>query len=415
MNPTFLSLRELSFARGRFALMGTVVALIALLMVLLSGLSVGLVNDGVSGLQKLPATSLAFQKDVEKSSAYSRSIVGPDAVEAWAARPDVTDAVPFGNTLVNARTDRDVEIDLALFGVELGSFVDPEADEGRRLDGKGEIVISATAADDGVAVGDTVILDPSGLELEVVGVLDGQHTFGHVDVGYVALASWQEARVGVRPGDTVEPRIYEEFTAVAVRAAGGDEADLAAGDDAAGTTSMTLEQSFDASPGYSAETSTLQLIQGFLYLISALVVGAFFTVVTIQRRGEIAVLGALGASKAYLLVESLVQSLVLLVVSVGVGVGAGVGLGSLIGATDMPFALDAGAITFAAILLLVLGVGAGVGLGSLIGATDMPFALDAGAITFAAILLLVLGVAGAAVAVLRITRVDPVTALGENR
>ena len=43
----FLALRELSFARGRFALMGSVVALIAILMVLLSGLSVGLVNDGV--------------------------------------------------------------------------------------------------------------------------------------------------------------------------------------------------------------------------------------------------------------------------------------------------------------------------------------------------------------------------------
>lgn len=378
MNPTFLSLRELSFARGRFALMGTVVALIALLMVLLSGLSVGLVNDGVSGLQKLPVGSLAFQKDVEKSSAYSRSIVGPDAVEAWAERPDVADAVPFGNTLANARTDQGVEIDLALFGVELGSFVDPEVDQGRRLGDTGEIVISATAADAGVAIGDTVVLDPSGLELEVVGVLEGQHTFGHVDVGYLALPTWQEARVGVRPGDAVAPRVYEEFTAVAVRGTDG-EVDLTAGDRAAGTTSMTLEQSFGASPGYSAETSTLQLIQGFLYLISALVVGAFFTVVTIQRRGEIAVLGALGASKTYLLVESLVQSVVLLVVSIALGVGAGVGLGSLIGATDMPFALDAGAITFAAILLLVLGV------------------------------------AGAAVAVLRITRVDPVTALGENR
>ena len=37
----FLALRELRFARGRFALMGSVVALIAILMVLLSGLSVG--------------------------------------------------------------------------------------------------------------------------------------------------------------------------------------------------------------------------------------------------------------------------------------------------------------------------------------------------------------------------------------
>lgn len=42
----FLARRELSFARGRFALMGVVIALISVLVVLLSGLSSGLVNDG---------------------------------------------------------------------------------------------------------------------------------------------------------------------------------------------------------------------------------------------------------------------------------------------------------------------------------------------------------------------------------
>lgn len=64
----FLALRELSFARGRFALMGSVVALIAVLMVLLSGLSVGLVNDGVSGLKKLPVSSFAFEAGVDEST-----------------------------------------------------------------------------------------------------------------------------------------------------------------------------------------------------------------------------------------------------------------------------------------------------------------------------------------------------------
>jgi putative ABC transport system permease protein len=69
----FLARRELSFARGRFALMGAVVALVAVLMVLLSGLSVGLVNDGVSGLKWLPVTSLAFQHDIKTDSAFTRS------------------------------------------------------------------------------------------------------------------------------------------------------------------------------------------------------------------------------------------------------------------------------------------------------------------------------------------------------
>src|SRR5688572_6767402 len=77
----FLALRELSFARGRFALMGSVVALIGVLMVLLSGLSVGLVNDGVSGLQKLPVSSFAFESGVDRGAAFTRSMVELDKAE----------------------------------------------------------------------------------------------------------------------------------------------------------------------------------------------------------------------------------------------------------------------------------------------------------------------------------------------
>ena len=375
----FLARRELVFARGRFALMGAVVALISILMVLLSGLSVGLTNDGVSGLQRIPVDAFAFQEDVSKDSAFSRSVVGPDAVDAWREQAGVADAAAFGNTLVNARTSRDVEIDLALFGVETGSFADPDVAEGARLAGEGEVVISATAAEEGIEVGDTITIEPAGTELAVVGVLADQHTFGHVDVGYLPLRSWQEIRAGVRPGDDVPARVYDEFTAVALQASPDTELDLAAGDEAAGTTAMTREASYGASPGYTAETSTLSLIQWFLYAISALVIGAFFTVLTIQRRQEIAVLRALGASTGYLLRDSLMQSLILLVASAGTGIAIGLAGGAAISSTPMPFALEAGPI---------------------VGATA---------------LLLTLGLAGAAVAVLRIPRVDPLNALGGSR
>ncbi|WP_340539112.1 ABC transporter permease [Nocardioides sp. GXZ039] len=379
MRPSFLAVRELTFARGRFLLMGAVVALIAMLMVLLSGLSVGLVNDGVSGLQRMPVTSFAFQHDAKKDAAFSRSIVNLEDAEAWADQPGVADAAPFGNTLVNGKTDRGVEIDLALFGVERDSFLDPGADEGEPLSADGQIVLAESATDEGVDLSDTVTLQPSGQELEVVGILEGQHTFGHVDVGYVTLPTWQQAKAGLGDGEPLPARAADEVTAIAVQAEDGADVDLAAGDKAADTTSMTLEDSFGASPGYTAETSTLQLIQGFLYLISALVVGAFFTVLTIQRSKELAVLRALGASRGYLLRESLLQSLVLLALSAAVGIGAGVALGAAIGATAMPFALEVGPIVGATILLLALGL------------------------------------AGAAIAVLRVTRIDPLAALGGSR
>ena len=165
---------------------------------------------------------------------------------------------------------------------------------------------------------------------------------------------------------------------VALEAADESALDLAAGDELAGTTSMTLTEAFNASPGYEAETLTLSMIQFFLYAISALVVGAFFTVWTIQRTHEIAVLRAVGASTRYLLRDSLAQATALLVGFTAIGVAAGVGMGAA-----MPDA--------------------------------MPFDLEVVPIVIASVLTIALGLIGAAVAVLRISRVDPLTALGGQR
>lgn len=84
-------MRELTFARGRFTLMGIVIALISVLVVLLSGLSSGLVNDGVSGLKSMPATAFAFNAGTITDNAFSRSLV--DEAYAVAGGRVVTAAI----------------------------------------------------------------------------------------------------------------------------------------------------------------------------------------------------------------------------------------------------------------------------------------------------------------------------------
>ncbi|NKZ02794.1 ABC transporter permease [Actinomadura latina] len=375
----FLAIRELRFAKVRFGLMGAVVGLIAVLMVMLSGLSVGLVRDGVSGLQNLPVTSFAFERGVQHDSAFSRSVVDVSAVDAWRSRPGVAEAVPYGNTLINAKSNRGVDIDLALFGVTPDSFLSPKVSEGTRLNAADGIVVSGTALDAGLRVGDTITVDRLGTKLRVVGATAEQNTFGHVDVAYVPLQTWQLIKAGAAPGDPVPEHAAQDITAVAVRAQPGASVDLAAGDTAAGTESLTLKQSYGASPGYTAETSTLQLIQGFLYAISALVVGAFFAVWAIQRQHEVAVLRAMGASRGWLLRDALTQAFILLLAAVAVGAGIGVGLGSLITGGGAPFALSAPSVTGAATGIVLLGL------------------------------------LGAGIAVARIASIDPATALGGNR
>ncbi|MBO9569363.1 MAG: ABC transporter permease [Cellulomonas iranensis] len=375
----FLALRELAFARTRFGLMGAVVALISVLMVLLSGLSSGLVVDGVSGLLRSPITAVAFAEGTRTDSAFTRSLVSSAERDAWAARDDVADAELLGTAIVNARNDDGTPVDLTLFGVERGGFVEPATGEGRALAGEGEVVLSSSARDEGVEIGDVLTVERVGTELEVVGFTTDQRTFGHVDIGFLDLRTWQEVHAGVPDGGPLPADTYDTASVVALRGVDGALPDLAAGDAAAGTAARTIEDAFDSSPGYSAEIMTMQLIQGFLYAISALVVGAFFTLWTVQRTRELAVMRAIGASTRYLVTDGLAQAAILLVASVGVGLGIGLGLGALVTGTGMPFALETGPIVTGAVLLLGLGL------------------------------------VGAGVATVRIARVDPVTALGENR
>ncbi len=375
----FLALRELAFARTRFGLMGAVIALIAVLMVLLSGLSSGLVVDGVSGLMRSPIDAVAFSEGTKADSAFTRSEVTTAQVEAWAAQDDVADAELLGTSIVNAKNADGSALDLTLFGVVPDGFVAPDAAQGRRIAEAGEAVLSSSARDAGVALGDVITLDHLGTRLTVVGFTADQRTFGHVDIAFVPLTTWQEVHAGATTGAQPDPGAYDVASVVALRGVDGNTPDLAAGDAAANTSARSIEDAFDSSPGYSAELMTMQLIKAFLYAISALVVGAFFTLWTVQRTRELAVMRAMGASTRFLLSDGVLQAAILLAGALAVGVSVGLLFGALLEGTGMPFALQAGPIL------------AGAGL------------------------LLGLGLAGAAIATARIASIDPVTALGENR
>lgn len=375
----FLALRELWFARTRFALMGAVIGLIAILMVMLSGLSSGLVHDGVSGLQQTPVQAFAFAEGTRIDSAFSRSIVTEAQRDSWRARPDVAEAELFGNMIVNAKNQDGVAIDLTLFGIEAGSFLEPVAAEGAALAAPTDTVVSESARDEGVRLGDTITIDRIGTELTVVGFTAEQRTFGHLDVAYVPLATWQEIHAGSAAGDDPPPEIYTEASVIALQGVDLVVPDLAAGDEAATTVSTTLAEAFDASPGYTAEMMTMTMIQVFLYAIAALVVGAFFTLWTVQRTRELAVMRAMGASTRFLMGDGLMQAIIVLTLAVTVGAAIGAGVGALLVGTGMPFALLPGPIVGGALLLVVLGL------------------------------------IGAGLATVRIAAVDPLTALGDNR
>lgn len=367
----FLAIRDIRFAKGRFAMMGGVVALITLLLVMLTGLTAGLAEQSTSAIGKLggaagfrPVDAVAFGAPgtgTPKAS-YTESSVTAGQVDRWKDQPGVAAAEPLGIAQARLQTaDGSGTANVAVFGVPAGSPLAPASVE------PGTAVLGASVADAlSVEQGDTVGV--GGVELAVATVVPDQW-YSHTSVVWTDLPQW--ARVAhVSDGGQLA-------TVVALTYADGADVDETSANAAAGTVSESRTGSFQALGSYKSENGSLTLMQAFLYGIAALVIVAFLTVWTIQRTRDIAVLKAMGAPASYILRDAIAQAAIVLVAGAAAGGAAGVVAGSL-AAQAAPFLLNAGTT-----LLPVVGI-------------------------------IALGLAGAALAVRRATRVDALLALGGN-
>lgn len=359
----YLALRDIRFAKGRFALMGLVVALISLLLVMLSGLTAGLANQSTSGIAKLDATTIAFgaAQGNQPEASYTESRITGAQLKTWQQADGVSSAGVLG--IAQTQLQAGSSANVAVFGADPAGPLAPAALE------PGAVVVSTSVAEDlNLSTGDSV--EVSGTKLTVTGVIDTQW-YSHTPVVWASLPDWQQLAHVSDPDviGTVIAATYDDDAA--------DAASLAGINAAADTLSTTKSGSFTALASFQSENGSLKMMQGFLYGISALVIVAFLTVWTVQRTRDIAVLKALGGSNGYVLKDAITQAAIVLLLGAALGGGLGV-LGGFFAAQVAPFMT-----TPATTVLPVAGI-------------------------------VLLGLAGSALAVRRVVKVDPLIALGGN-
>lgn len=352
----FLALRDLRFARGRFGLMGAVIALITLLVVLLSGLTAGLADESVSAVRSLPVDRLAFSAPTEgESIAFTSSRLDVDQLRQVAAEPGVDSVTPLGVAPTRLGTGGR-ELPVTAFGAQPGDSLAPA-----ELSESGVVVSAALAEDAGLALGDSVAV--GGRDWTVTGTVTSA-SFNHTPVVWLPIEAWRHLDAA---GGAYATVAGVRLQAGAQPATPGDQTVLVSPGDA-----------LAAVGSYSAENGSLTLMRVLLLVVSALVVGSFFTVWTIQRMPDLAVLKAIGAGTGYLLRDAAVQALVVL----AVGGALGTGVAAVAGAA---------------------------------AARAVPFVLSPATTVLPTAALVAVGMVGALAAVRRITTVDPLTALGASR
>lgn len=350
----FFALRDLRTARWRFALITGVVLLLSVLVAGLLGLTAGLANQSVSALRALGSDDASFVLPADESGPIDIDRAALSEEQIAAVADSDSSAVPVGIARINLDNGTETGVSAVAVGLAapVGSVTPPA---------RGEVLVSDGVDDEMGSGASSIGID--GDELAVAGHA-GDLWHSHTPVVVTDLDTWRD--LAPRGGPA---------TAMAVSA---DAVDSGLVSEGSGMAMVDNDGLVGALPSHRAENTSLNTMTYMLLAVTALVVGAFFAVWGMQRRRDVAVLKALGASTVAVVRDSVGQAAIVL----AVGVGGGVAIAAIFG-------------------LAVAGA--------------VPFVVSAGTTLVPAAILAVLGLAGAAVSLRPVVTADPNSALGAAR
>jgi putative ABC transport system permease protein len=357
----FLAWKDIWRNKGRYFLIGLVVALITTLVLFIAGLAEGLGAGNREYIEKLDADVVLFQANVDLSIPSSR--LGWSKMREVRRVPGVTDAgfIGFSNVTLLPLDDQE-PLKVSLIGVEPGRPGAPPAKDGVDLMSRRakEVVIDANVVEQaGINVGDTVTIksvlgaDEDLHDLLVVGVTDSRKYSIQPSI-FVPYQTWEQ----IKP-KAAEPLPGEElvFNLIAVQSDAGidfetmqEQLELQVSDIEA----VDIKTAYENTPGYSAQQSTLNTQQIFTLIIGVLVLGGFFQIQTLQKVAQIGMLKAIGTSSMAIIIMSIIQIVAINAFGVVIGALGTYGLTQIL-PPGIPIAFRGDAVSSALISLLLIG------------------------------------------------------------
>lgn len=340
----FFALRELRAARWRFALITGVVFMLSVLVAGLLGLTAGLSSQSVSALKALGSTDSNFVLPADGDGAVDldrAALTLEQVTEVIAADGS---AVPVGIARINVDDGSETGVSAVAVGLAgpVGSITPPSGGQ----------VLTSEGIDDEVGAGLSELeIDETNL---VVAGEAGDLWHSHSPVVVTDLETWNT--IAPRGGAATVVAVSDSSVAESVTSGSSDLAAV----DGDGLLSLL--------PSHKAENTSLNTMTYMLLAVTALVVGAFFTVWGMQRRRDVAILKALGSSTGAVVRDSMGQAAIVLAVGIGGGVVISAAFGLTVAGT-VPFVVSTGTTLVPAALLAVLGLaGAAVSLRSVVTA-----------------------------------------------
>ncbi|MCB0070268.1 MAG: ABC transporter permease [Caldilineaceae bacterium] len=356
----YLALKEVLHNRWRFLLIALIVALITTLVLFIAALAEGLGAGNREYIEKLNGELVVYQANVDLSIAASR--IGRSRLAEIRRVEGVADVGQIGTSSATVVLPDNTTVDVSLLGVEPGKPGEPEVVTGRGLERSrsNEALIDRSLAErTGLGAGDTLTIKSIQgtkeelYDLTIVGVTDGRQFFLQPSV-FLPYLTFEK----VRPGSGA-PSGNGELVSNIVAVKLQNPADWQAmakkiEAEVSNVQAVDRKTAYEATPGYTAQQSTLDTQRFFTLFIGVLVIGGFFQIQTLQKVAQIGMLKAIGASNWTIAWSSIVQ--IVTINALGVLIGTvGTVLLTLTFPSEVPIILTGRSVVTAVTSLMLIG------------------------------------------------------------
>ncbi len=360
--PFYLAIKEIWRGRSRYILFSLVIALITVLVLFVAALAEGLGAGNREYIEKLNADLIVYQSNVDLSVGASR--IGTGRLNELRRVEGVETVGPIGTASASlVFTDDREPLNVALIGVEPGLPGEPPVLSGTGLRSRRayEVVIDRQVAlRRDITVGDTVTVKSiqdtkeQFYNLRVIGVSDNRQ-FSLQPSLVMPIRTWDSIRPQALVGGATDVEIVANIVGVQVTDPAQAEA-VARRIEAQVQNVVAVDRvtAYEATPGYSAQQSTLDTQRYFALVIGVLVIGGFFQILTLQKVAQIGMLKAIGTPNLTVGLASIIQIIVVTIMGVGLGAAAALGL-SLGFPPTIPIVFAPEAVGAAIVSLLLIG------------------------------------------------------------
>ncbi|AVQ35405.1 ABC transporter permease [Staphylococcus kloosii] len=325
-----LALQEMKFYKFRFILIMLIILLLSIMVLFISGLAQGLARENVSMLNNMNAQKYVMQDN--KQPQIEKSVL---STKQQKEIKDITKQQPMKIAPQTLNINKDEEDVMMINSVK---DKQPKLEKGHYPKNNNEVAINNKLTADGLSVGDKV-KTKSGEKLTVSGILtDTMHAHSSI------------VMMNNKGFDDLNKRSSVIFP---VNKLSKDQQQKIK--DLDGVKTYSEKNITDELPSYQAEQAPLNMMIVSLYIITAIVLSAFFYVMTIQKISEIGILKAIGIKTKHLLLALVTQIVLSTMVGVIIAIGIISGL-SMIMPVSMPFHITATNLAIVVVIFILVAI-----------------------------------------------------------